>query len=71
MSKDHAKGSFGMQDEGRVKLDHQTRNHWLDRDEELQALWHKSGMTRDEFIQHNQGVIDKAIAENSGLPRSG
>lgn len=71
MSKDHAKGSFGMQDEDRVKLDHQTRNHWLDRDAELQALWHKSGMPRDEFIQHNQGVIDKAIAENAGLPRSG
>ena len=70
MSKDHAKGSFGLQDEGGVKLDHQTRNKWIDRDERLHALWHESGMTRDEFIQHNQGVIDAVIIENSGHPRS-
>lgn len=70
MSKDHAKGSFGLQDEGRLKLDHQTRNKWLDKDEGLQALWHRSGMTRDEFIQHNQGVIDKVIAEDSSDRRS-
>ena len=50
MSKDHKQGSFGLQEEGRLKLDHQTRNAWLDRDEGLNARWKASGMTRDDFI---------------------
>lgn len=65
MSKDHGKGSFGLHDEGRLKLDHETRNQWLEKDEGLRAQWHKSGMTRDEFIEHNQHQIDKVIAANS------
>lgn len=64
MSEDHGKSSFGRQEEGRLKLDRETRNQWLDKDEGLKALWHKSEMTRDEFIEHNQHH-DRVIAENS------
>jgi hypothetical protein len=65
MSKDHKQGSFGLQEEGRLKLDHQTRNAWLDRDEGLNARWKASGMTRDDFIEHNHDEIDMVIAEDS------
>ncbi|MBR1206047.1 hypothetical protein H8B02_04925 [Bradyrhizobium sp. Pear77] len=64
MSKDHDKASHGSQDARRHKIDHQTRNEWLHRDAGLQALWQASGMSRDEFIQHNEGVIDKVISDN-------
>ncbi|MCW6533913.1 hypothetical protein [Sphingomonas lycopersici] len=66
MSEDHGKGSFGRQEEGRLKLNHEIRNQWLDKDETLNTLWHKSGMTRDAFIEHNIQQIDKIIAERSG-----
>ncbi len=69
MSKDHGQGAYGNKAEGRLKIDHQIRNKWLDTDDGLQALWRKSGMTRDDFIQHNQDVIDKVITEHSGNPR--
>ncbi|QAY96601.1 hypothetical protein CWB41_13390 [Methylovirgula ligni] len=65
MSKDHDKASHGSQDARRHKIDHQTRDQWLDRDKDLQALWHASAMTRDDFIRHNEGIIDKAIADGS------
>lgn len=64
MSKNHDKASRGSQDARRHKFDHQTRNHWLEQDAGLQAAWHASNMTRDEFIRHNEGLIDKVIAEN-------
>lgn len=64
MSKDHDRASRGSQDARRHKLDHQTRNEWLHRDAGLQASWKASGMTRDEFIQHNEDLIDKVIADN-------
>ena len=64
MSKDHDKASHGSQDARRHKIDHQTRIEWLHRDAVLQALLQASGMSRDEFIQHNEGVIDKVISDN-------
>ncbi|MCS3450199.1 MULTISPECIES: hypothetical protein [Bradyrhizobium] len=64
MSKDHDKASHGSQDARRHKIDHQTRSEWLHRDSGLQSLWQASGMSRDEFIQHNEGVIDKVISDN-------
>ncbi|RAZ77031.1 hypothetical protein [Mesorhizobium atlanticum] len=64
MSKDHDRASHGSQDARRHKLDHQTRNEWLGRDAGLQAAWHASKMTRDEFIRRNEGLIDKVIADN-------
>ncbi len=51
MSKDHDKASHGSQDARRHKIDHQTRDQWLERDTGLQAAWHASSMTRDEFIR--------------------
>jgi len=66
MSKHHDRASRGSQDGRRVKLDHQTRNEWLDRDAGLQAAWHASKMTRDDFIRHNEKLIDKVIADNVG-----
>ncbi|MCC8936179.1 hypothetical protein H8A99_06625 [Bradyrhizobium sp. Arg68] len=64
MSKDHDKASHGSQDARRHKIDHQTRNEWLHRDADLQDAWHASGMTRDDFIRHNEGLIDKVIVAN-------
>jgi hypothetical protein len=64
MSKDHDEASRGSQDARRHKIDHQTRDQWLDRDQGLQAAWYASSMTRDDFIRHNEGLIDKAIADN-------
>lgn len=69
MSKDHDKVSHGSQDARRHKLDHQVRNEWLDRDAGLQQAWKKSGMTRDDFIRHNEEEIDKVIFTN--LDRDG
>ncbi|WP_426413241.1 hypothetical protein [Bradyrhizobium ganzhouense] len=69
MSKDHDKASHGSQDARRHKIDHQIRNEWLHRDASLQALWQASGMSRDEFIQHNEGAIDKVIADNLDADR--
>ncbi|SDK34164.1 MULTISPECIES: hypothetical protein [Bradyrhizobium] len=66
MSKDHDKASHGSQDARRHKLDHQTRNQWLEKDAGLQAAWQASRMTRDEFIRHNESLIDKVIADNLG-----
>jgi hypothetical protein len=63
MSKDHDRASHGSQDARRHKLDHQVRNQWLDRDSNLQEAWKASGMTRDDFIRHHEGMIDKTIAE--------
>ncbi len=64
MSKDHDEASHGSQDARRHKLDHQVRNEWLDRDTGLQQAWQTSGMTRDDFIRHNEGMIDKVISAN-------
>ena len=64
MSKDHDSASRGSQDARRHKIDHQTRNEWLHRDAGLRASWEKSGMSRDEFIRHNEGEIDKVICNN-------
>lgn len=64
MSRDHDRDSHGSQDARRRKLDHQTRNEWLDRDAGLQAAWHASKMTRDEFIRHNERLIDKVIVDS-------
>ena len=64
MSKDHDKASHGSQDARRHKIDHQTRNEWLHRDASLQDAWRASGMTRDDFIRHNEGLIDKVIVAN-------
>ncbi len=64
MSKDHDKASHGLQDARRHKIDHQTRDQWLDRDTGLQAAWHASSMTRDDFIRNNESLIDKVIVEN-------
>jgi hypothetical protein len=69
MSKDHDNASHGSQDARRHKIDHQTRNEWLHRDAGLQALWQASGMSRDEFIQHNEGAIDKVITANLDVDR--
>lgn len=64
MSKDHDKASHGSQDARRHKLDHQLRNEWIDRDTGLQEAWKKSGMTRDDFIHHNESMIDQVISAN-------
>lgn len=64
MSKDHDKTSHGSQDARRHKLDHQIRNEWIDRDTSLQEAWKKSGQTREEFIRHNENVIDQVISAN-------
>jgi len=64
MSKDHDRASHGSQDARRHKLDHQTRDQWLDKDSALQAAWQASNMSRDDFIRHNEGMIDKVIAES-------
>jgi hypothetical protein len=66
MSKDHDKASHGSQDARRHKIDRQARHEWLERDAGLQAAWHASNMTREEFIRHNEGLIDKVIANNLG-----
>ncbi|QDW41425.1 hypothetical protein FFI89_032475 [Bradyrhizobium sp. KBS0727] len=66
MSKDHDEASHGSQDARRHKLDHQTRNQWLDKDAGLQAAWRASSMTRDDFIRHNEDLIDKVITDNLG-----
>lgn len=63
MSKDHNKYSGESQDARRHKLDHQIRNEWLDRDAGLQASWQASKMSRDDFIRHNEGMIDKVITD--------
>lgn len=63
MSKDHDEASHGSQDARRHKLDHQIRNEWLDRDQGLNDSWRASNMTRDEFIRHNETMIDKVIGE--------
>jgi len=64
MSKDHDKVSHGSQDARSHKIDHQIRNEWLHRDAGLQDAWRASGMTRDDFIRHNEGLIDKVIGAN-------
>lgn len=64
MSKDHDRASHGSQDARRHKIDHQTRDQWLDRDSGLQSAWHASRLSRDEFIRRNEGLIDKVIAES-------
>ena len=64
MSKDHDNASRGSQDARRHKFDHQTRDQWLDRDAALQAKWRASSMTREEFIQHNEDLIDRTIGAN-------
>lgn len=64
MSKDHDRASHGSQDARRHKIDHQTRDQWLDRDSGLQAAWRTSRLSRDEFIRRNEGLIDKVIAES-------
>lgn len=66
MSRDHDDSSRGSQDERRHKFDHQTRNQWLDRDAGLQKAWRESNMTRDDFIRHNEELIDKIIVESEG-----
>ena len=38
-----------------------TRDQWLDRDAALQAKWRASSMTREEFIRHNEELIDRTI----------
>jgi hypothetical protein len=68
MSKDHDKASHGSQDARRHKIDHQIRNEWIDRDTSLQDAWQKSGQTRDEFIRHNEKVIDQVISANLDKP---
>lgn len=62
MSKDHE--MRGTADARRHKFDHQIREQWLDRDEGLREKWHASGLTRDEFIQHNEDLIDQTIIAN-------
>ncbi|GAC1045427.1 hypothetical protein thsrh120_54320 [Rhizobium sp. No.120] len=64
MSKDHDRASHGSQDARRHKIDHQTRDQWLDRDSGLQSAWRASGLSRDEFIRRNEGLIDKVIADS-------
>ena len=64
MSKDHDKASRGSQDARRHKIDHQIRNQWLDRDAGLQASWQASKMSRDDFIRHNESMIDKVITDH-------
>ena len=64
MSKDHDKASHGSQDARRHKIDHQVRSEWLHRDPGLRATWEASGMSRDDFIRHNEGVIDKVISDH-------
>ena len=64
MSNDHEDPRHGSQDARRHRLDQQARSDWLDRDEHLSAAWRESRMTRDEFIRHNQKVIDDAIVKN-------
>lgn len=61
MTKDH-QASRGSQDARRHKFDHATRDQWLDRDAALEAKWRASSMTREEFIRHNEELIDRAIA---------
>ncbi|MBB3612760.1 hypothetical protein [Rhizobium sp. BK602] len=63
MSKDHDRASHGSQDARRHKINDQTRDQWLDRDNDLQAAWRASGLSREEFIRQNQRLIDKAIGE--------
>lgn len=62
MSKDHE--MRGTSDVRGQKFNHQIREQWLDRDEGLHAKWHASGLTRDEFIRHNEELIDKTIRAN-------
>ncbi len=64
MSKDHDRASHGSQDARRHKIDHQTRDQWLDRDSGLQAAWRASRLSRDDFIRHNESLIDNVIAES-------
>lgn len=69
MSKDHDKASHGSQDARSHKIDHQIRNEWLHRDAGLQASWKASGMSRDDFIRHNEALIDKVITDNLDADR--
>ena len=69
MSKDHDKASHGSQDARRHKIDHQIRNEWLHRDAGLQGSWRASGRSRDEFIRHSEGLIDKVITDNLDADR--
>lgn len=62
MSKDHE--MRGTSEARAHKFDHKIREQWLDRDAALHAKWHASGMTRDEFIRHNEELIDKTIVAN-------
>jgi len=62
MARDHHDASRGSQDARRHKFDHATRDQWLDRDAALEAKWRASSMTREEFISHNEELIDRAIA---------
>lgn len=64
MSSDRNKDLHESQDARRHDLDHQARNKWLDGDRELQEQWRASAMSRDEFIRHNQKLIDRKIVES-------
>lgn len=66
MSRDHGDALRASQDERRLKLNHQTRNYWLDLDSGLRKAWHESSMTRDEFIRRNEELIDKVIIDSYG-----
>lgn len=66
MSRNHEDAARGSQDDRRHKLDHQTRNQWLDRDAGLRKAWHESNMTRDEFIRRHEELIDKVILNSGG-----
>jgi hypothetical protein len=71
MTKDHHDPSRGSQDARRHKFDHTTRDQWLDRDAALEAKWRASSMTREEFISHNEELIDRAIADKLDRDRKG
>lgn len=61
MSQFHEDASHGSQDARRHQYDHATRDQWLDRDAALQAKCRASSMTREEFIRHNEELIDRTI----------
>jgi hypothetical protein len=71
MSENHRSGSLGSQDARRHKFDHATRDQWLDRDAALEAKWRASSMTREDFIKHNEELIDAAIASKLERDQSG
>lgn len=71
MSKDYGGAPRGSQDARRHQFDHKTRDQWLDRDAALEAKWRSSSMTREEFIRHNEELIDTTIAANLDRDQKG